>query len=120
MNFGDFFKSKRLIQNDSLRKFSSENGYDAGYISKLENGTMPPPQDMEKLEHLAQIIGVKKDSESYLKFLDLAFVSNRTFDFSKISDQKILEKLPSLFRSLENKEISEDKLEKLIASLATP
>ena len=47
--FGDCFKEARLDRGKTLRQFCIENNYDAGNISKMERGILPPPDSSDKL-----------------------------------------------------------------------
>jgi len=57
-NFGDFFSAKRKVLRKTLREFCRENGFDAGNISKLERGILPPPQSKEKRLQYASAINL--------------------------------------------------------------
>lgn len=114
MSFGEFLKAKRMERKMTLRQFCLEHGYDPGNISKLERGLLPPPHSEEKLLEFAKALNIKKGSEDYLKLFDLAAATNRTFQVKNISDEKLLEKLPVLFRTLDNKKLTEEKLDKII------
>lgn len=112
--FGKFIKDKRLEQKISLRQFCQDNGYDPGNISKLERDLMPPPQSDEKLNELAKALSIKKGSDEYVQLVDLASATNRTFHVKNISDSRLLEKLPAFFRTLDNKQLTEEKLQRMI------
>lgn len=112
--FGGFFKEKRLAQKATLRQFCTDHGYDPGNISKLERNLMPPPQSEEKLDEFAKALAIRKNTEDYVKLYDLAFSTNKTYEVKNISDQKLLQKLPSLFRTLDNKNLTEEKLDAII------
>ena len=114
MTFGEFFRAKRLEKRITLRQFCLDNKYDPGNISKLETGVMAPPQSDEKLNEYAKALSIKKGSEDYIQLFDLAAAANRTFQVKNITDEKLLEKLPVFFRTLDNKKLTEEKLEALI------
>lgn len=112
--FGEFIKEKRIAKKASLRQFCSDYGYDPGNISKLERNLMPPPQSEEKLDEMAKALSIKKGTDDYRELIDLAFTTNRTYQVKNISDDKLLHKLPSFFRTLDNKNLTEEKLDRLI------
>lgn len=112
--FGDFIKEKRLAKKATLRQFCSDYGYDPGNISKLERNLMPPPQSEEKLDDFAKALSIKKGTDDYRELYDLAFQTNKTFQVKNISDENLLHKLPSFFRTLDNKNLTEEKLDRLI------
>ncbi len=114
MTFGEYFKAKRLSLGITLREFCEKNGFDPGNISKLERGLFTAPQSEEKLSDYAKALRIKLNSEEFIQFTDLAAVSNRSFRPRQISDQDVLQKLPILFRTLDNKELTEEKLNRII------
>lgn len=114
MNFGEFFKKKRMESKITLRKFCLENGYDPGNISKIERGLLAPPKDEEKLAEYAKALSIKKGSDDYVQFLDYAAAANRVFQPKNISQEALLNKLPVLFRTLDNKKLTVDKLDSII------
>ena len=114
MDFGEFFKMKRMEKRLTLRKFCIDNGFDPGNISKTERGLLAPPQTDGRLAEYAKALGLKKGSEDYVKFTDLAAAGNRTFAPKYISKTELLNKLPVLFRTLDNKKLTEDKLDSII------
>lgn len=114
MSFGDFFKAKRTALGLTLREFCEKNGFDPGNISKLERGLLPAPQAEDKLREYAKSLNIKLQSDDYIEFTDLASVSSRNFTPKRITDEDVLKKLPVLFRTIDNKELTEEKLDRII------
>jgi len=114
MTFGDLFKKLRLKSNMTLRQFCEENGFDPGNISKLERGILPPPHGHEKLETYAKALKINPGDDEYLDFFDLASIANKKLPLENISEQDLLNKLPVLFRTLDNKELTPEKLNRII------
>ena len=75
--FGEFFKEKRISLKKTLRQFCAENKLDPGNISKLERGLMQPPQGSDKLEEYAKYLHIKKGTDDWYMFFDLAAVGSR-------------------------------------------
>ena len=111
--FGGFFKERRLALGKTLREFCQENGLDPGNISKIERGKMSPPTD--KLEEYAQYLNIKNGE--FETFKDLAFASAGKIP-DDLRDEETLARLPVFFRTLRNKEFSEDKLKELARKIA--
>lgn len=118
LQFGDFFKEKRINQGFTLRKFCGQYGFDPGNISKLERGIFAAPQSKEKLESYAAALGIEPGSEDWIDFFDLATVSNKNFDLLSLKNKKIVEKLPVLIRTLDNKDMTEERLGRLVEMIA--
>ena len=115
MTFGELFKKLRLRLGMTLRQFCEENDFDPGNISKLENGFLPAPQSEKKLRFYAKALSIRPGDDEYIEFFDLAVVSNKNFTIKNIKDQDLLNKLPVLFRTLDKKGLTEEKLEEIIA-----
>lgn len=115
--FGEFFKSCRIAIKKTLRQFCVENGLDPGNISKLERGLLPPPQSREKLEEYASYLKIKKGSDNWYTFFDLAAAETGRIPEDIMTKEKIEDKLPILFRTLRGQKVSDDNLEKLIKIL---
>lgn len=115
--FGNFFKERRIALKKTLRQFCFESKLDPGNISKLERGILPPPQSREKLEEYAKLLRIKKGSDEWYTFFDLAAAETGKIPDDLMSGKKIEDKLPILFRTLRGQKIPNDKLEELIKTL---
>jgi len=114
MSFGEFFKLLRIKRGLTLRQFCEEGDFDPGNISKLERDLMPAPQSLDKLKAFAKVLGLKSGTSNYQEFLDLATASNKSFVVKNITNQELLNRLPVLFRTLDKKDLTEEKLERII------
>ena len=114
MTFGELFKKLRLRLGLTLRQFCEENGFDPGNISKLERGLLPAPQSERKLKSYTKALNIRPGDDEYIEFFDLAAVSSKNFTIKNIEDQELLNKLPVLFRTLDKKGLTEEKLKKII------
>lgn len=114
LTFGGFFKEKRVALRKTLRQFCAENSLDPGNISRLERGLMPPPQGSEKLEEYAHYLQIKKGSDDWYKFFDLARIEAGRIPDELLKDEAVVASLPILFRTLRGQKISGKKLEKLV------
>ncbi len=112
--FGEFFKEKRIALKKTLRQFCVDNKLDPGNISKLERGLMQPPQGSDKLEEYAKYLHIKKGTDDWYTFFDLAAVEAGRIPEELLNDAKVAASLPILFRTLRGKKISEKKLDELV------
>jgi len=115
--FGDFFKKKRIESGKTLRQFCMENNLDPGNISKLERGILPPPTSEEKLEHYARCLKIKKGSDEWYEFFDLAHASAGRIPEEIVSDENLLSKLPLVFRTLRGQKLTREQLNELAKRL---
>ena len=114
LTFGEFFKQKRTSLKKTLRQFCAGNKLDPGNISKLERGLMPPPQGSDKLEEYASYLHIKKGTDDWYKFFDLAHISSGRIPEELLNNAKVVTSLPILFRTLSGKKISKKKLDALV------
>lgn len=114
LTFGEFFKEKRIALKKTLRQFCAENKLDPGNISRLERGLMPPPQGSDKLEEYAFYLHIKKGSDDWYTFFDLARIDAGRIPESLLNNESVAASLPILFRTLRGQKISEKKLERLV------
>lgn len=114
MSFGEYFKELRIRSRMTLRHFCEVNGFDPGNISKIERGILPPPNSEKKLNLYASALGIKPGDDEYLTFFDLAKTSRMVANFSELSQTELLNMLPVLFRTIDNKDITPKKLDRII------
>src|SRR3990172_1550667 len=100
LTFGEFFKQKRIALKKTLRQFCAENKLDPGNISRLERGIMPPPQGSDKLEEYARYLQIKKGTDDWYKFFDLARIEAGRIPDELLRDEAVVASLPILFRTL--------------------
>ncbi len=112
--FGQYFREKRLSLGLNLRSFCERYDYDPGNISRLERDILSPSIDREKLAGYASALKIKKDSEAWITFFDLAYISKNVIPHDLKNNSQSSELLPVFFRTMRNKKIDKDKLKKLI------
>lgn len=115
--FGIFFKEKRRESGLTLREFCRKNGFDAGNISKIERGLLPPPQSREKISEYADALGIKEGTDDWIEFFDLAATGAGRIPSDIASNDELMNALPILFRSIRKKDIDDEGLESLINSI---
>ncbi len=108
--FGEFFKTMRARSGLSLRGFCIDNRFDPGNISRLERGVFPPPESRDKLEAYAKALRLRKGSEDWYTFFDLAAAERGRIPDDVLSDKDLVEKLPVLFRTLRGQRVDEASL----------
>lgn len=110
--FGEFFKERRITLGLTLREFCEKHDLDPGNISKLERGKMSPPKEA-KLKEYAKCLRLKKESEEWYEFLELAAIASNKLP-PEFTDAEVAEKLPIFFRTVRGQKLSKEKLDKLI------
>ncbi len=112
--FGSYFKGLTIKCHLTLRQSCEKFGLDAGNISKLERGLLPPPQTREKLEQYTKALCLKRGSTTWYEFFDLAAASRGQIPEEILTNDKLVAKLPVLFRTLRGERVSEEKLDEII------
>lgn len=112
--FGTFFKAKRIELALTLRKFCLMHELDPGNISKMERGKLPPPQSERKLKEYAKMLKIKKGSDDWQTFSDLAAAEGGRVPADLLSNKEVLAKLPALFRTMRGQQVTDEELEELI------
>ena len=117
MKFGDFFRSMRAGNGQSLREFCVANGFDPGNISRLERGLLPPPESEGKLEEYAKALRIKKGCDEWYRFFDLAAAERGRLPQEVLEDHELVNMLPVLFRTLRGQRVDPDELDTLVERL---
>lgn len=117
--FGRFFKSKRMGQGQglTLREFCRKHSFDAGNISKLERGILPPPQSDDIRRRYAAALGIAEGTDDWLTFFDLAATSAGILPADIASDEEVVKALPVVFRLVRGTKTDEETLRSLIETV---
>jgi transcriptional regulator with XRE-family HTH domain len=115
--FGAFIKSLRIERNIGLREFCRKLNVDASNWSKIERGVLAPPQDNEKLDQIAEALGIDRHSELYNDLKDKAAIDAGIIPRDLLSDQETLNSLPMFFRTVRSEKPTPEELEKLISKI---
>lgn len=113
MKFHELFKKKRM-EFGTVRQFAKQTGLDLAYVSRLENGVVLPPKDSEKLSKLALALGMKKGTDEWQEFMDLAAVAKNELPEDLQDNERIASVLPAFYRTLRNKDLDEAEVKKLL------
>ena len=117
IRFGEFFKQQRIALQKTLRQFCRDNDLDPGNMSRLERGLLPPPQGRETLESYAKLLKLKKGSDDWYTFFDLAAAETGRIPQELLDDEDIARKLPILFRTLRGQKVSDEQLDELVRTI---
>jgi transcriptional regulator with XRE-family HTH domain len=111
--FANLLKKLRVATGLTLREFCQRNGIDPGNYSRLERGRFLAPESPDILERYAVALGLRRGTDDWLEFFDAAAASRGKIPQDLLSDDKLVEKLPVLFRTLRGHRLDEEKLDAL-------
>jgi transcriptional regulator with XRE-family HTH domain len=120
MTFGEFFRQKRIGLGLTLRKFCETYQFDPGNISRLERSILSPSLDEEKLAGYAMALKIKRDSEEWVTFFDLAHAAKGRIPGDILKNPQILTMLPAFYRTARGKKLDKNKIKQLIELLNSP
>lgn len=112
--FGEKLKELRLKRSLSLRNFCIKTALDPGNVSKWERGLLKPPQTAEVLERIAAILDLAPGSDTYRDFFASAAISSGRIPKEIIDNEKLIEKLPVLLRTIDGQKLTSVQLDSLI------
>jgi transcriptional regulator with XRE-family HTH domain len=115
--FGVYFKQKRIEKGYTLREFCRRFDLDPGNISKLERGMLPPPDSKEKMEEYATYLNIKRGTDDWYQFFDLAAASKGIIPREFLADDELMRSLPIIFRTFRSKKVSKKAVEDLVERL---
>ena len=112
--FGELLRQLRVNNGFTLRQFSSDNDIDPGNLSRIERNKLSPPSNHNILMRWAKALGLREASPQWVEFFDLAAIANGKLPTDIKDDEAVLAKLPVLFRTLRNEQVTEESLSELI------
>ena len=109
--FGEKCREARLALGMGLRRFCVENSLDPALISKIERGRikLPGAEFREKLADALQLTGTDR-----VAFLDLGHVESGTIPPDLLSDERAVELLPAVMRSIRSEQVGDETIDKLM------
>lgn len=103
ISFGAFFRTTRKALGLTLSEFCRRNGFDKGNISRLERGLVPPPHSRPDLETYAKALNLESGAVAWDRFFELAAAETGRIPADLVEDQRVIQKLPGLYRGLRSR-----------------
>ena len=75
---------------------------------------MAAPNSDEKLRGYARALKLKKGTDEWQRFFDLAAVSRREIPEDIMSDEELVKRLPLVFRTLRGQKVGDAQLDALV------
>lgn len=117
--FGSYLKKIRLEKSFGLRKFAKLIGILPSNLCHIESGRHSPPQDKDFLKKIAKVLNLKEGSDEWNKLFDLAVEPGEIPADVKdyFCEQNIVEKLPVMARTIKNRKLTRQEIEKIIEDI---
>ena len=113
ITFGELIRDIRMREGITLREACRHTSTDPSNWSKIERGLMSPPSDSVTLENWARVLKIKKTSDEWRKFFELAEIAHGEIPKDILSSINV-QLLPAFFRTVRGKKPTEEELKKLI------
>src|SRR4030042_3296149 len=110
MNFGDFVRIRRTELGFTLRDFCQTFGHDPSNWSKVERGKLPPSDDQAVLDDWAEQLNLKKGTESWQMFSDLAFRERGKIPPDILASEKYSDAVLRFFKMLRERKPTDEEL----------
>ena len=114
MEFAEYLKQLRSGLGMTLREFGTAKGYDAAYISRLENSILKAPSEPEKLIALATAYELEPETREWVHFHDLAAINRNEIPEDLKDNPQVLNFLPAFYRTIRNDKIDKQEIEQLL------
>jgi transcriptional regulator with XRE-family HTH domain len=112
--FGSFLRKLRLEAGYGLRRFATEAGFQPSNLSNIERGKQPPPRDRERLEEIADTLGLVEDSSERRSLFDLAAEERDAALPADVAHYARSHRaVPVLLRAAEAKKLTDEDFQKL-------
>jgi transcriptional regulator with XRE-family HTH domain len=112
MNFGELLRTYRLKKEITLREFANMTEIDSAYLSRVERGTISPPQKEQLLTAIIEALELTKEEAQILR--DQAATENKAFPEDVAEKVKQVPGIPMLLRTVANKKLTPEEMERII------
>ena len=113
--FGAYLRELRLKAGYGLRRFAEKAGFQPSNLSSLERGKLRPPRDAERLDEMADALGLPEETPERQKLYDLAARAQQAplpADVEAYAKRR--KAVPVLLRTARSKNLTDGDLRKLI------
>jgi len=115
--FGEMLREKRKELRLGLREFAQRAELDPGNLSKIERGRLGAPQTASMLDRICLALELDLDAEEAVALRDQAAAENGQIPEEILSDEAVMARMarmPVLLRTVHNKQLGPEQLDRLI------
>ena len=114
-SFGELLREHRLSAGFGLRRFAVMVGLQPSNLSDIEHGRRGAPESPDKLNELADALGLLEGSEDRRRFFDVARAPGHLpADVRHMADRRLV---PALLRTIDNKQLDDEAISRLIEDI---
>ncbi len=117
MKFGDFVRNRRTELGFTLRDFCQTFGYDPSNWSKVERGKLPPSDDQHILDVWAEQLNIKKGTDNWQLFSDLAFQDRGKIPPDILENELYTDALLHFYKTLREQKPAQEDLDRFVEIL---
>jgi transcriptional regulator with XRE-family HTH domain len=114
MRFGEMVRERRKQLRLGLREFAQRAGMDPGNLSKIERGRLGAPQSEEILDRICEALEWRLGSDAANALKDQAAIENGQIPAAVLQDEVVMAKVPLLLRTLQNRKLEPEQIDRLI------
>jgi transcriptional regulator with XRE-family HTH domain len=108
----EWIRDKRRAAEIGLREFAILIGESPANWCNFENGRRPAPQNEPKLRKIAQVLGIRENSEDWDTLFNIVRKPNRPpADIEQYAQTQLV---PTLLRTIKERRLKRPQIEKLI------
>ncbi|MEX2532076.1 MAG: helix-turn-helix transcriptional regulator [Gemmatimonadota bacterium] len=107
-------KQRRKELRLGLREFALRAEMDPGNLSRIERGRVCPPQGDHILERILLALELDLGTEQATRFTDQAAIEAGKLPPDLLTDEAVMAKIPVLLRTVQNRQLDPEQVERLI------
>lgn len=112
--FGEYLRTCRLKAGYGLRTFAEAIEMQPSNLSNMEHGRLTPPQDLDTLTRMADMLGLPEGSPGREQLFDLAVShKGRVLPADVAAFAAKTPGVPVILRTLKNRKLTEQEIEEL-------
>lgn len=112
--FGRLLQARRRELRLTLRDFAARAGLDPGNLSKIERGKLAPPQDAKVLDRISLALEFERGAAEDRQLRDVASLQNGRIPADIMEDAEVMARMPILLRTVGNRQLSPEQVDRLI------
>lgn len=118
--FGRLIRLRRGELEMRLGELARRADLDAGNLSRIENGRVPPPQNEAVLSRIFMALDLEADGPTAKHLRDVAAIENGRIPHDIVADEQIMAQMPLLLRSVAKHRLNPEEVDRLVGLIRNP